>query len=189
MRSVLLCLAIGLSVVCAGCEKSPEQKKREQAELDAKVAETLRGEKIAESRTRAEEAAASKERAKLREEDIRREARETFSRFDSERPAYEMAEIQDAATLEAAANRVRTLMSDPLSMQVRKSSLNPAKTAVCMEIDYNESGTKVTARQALVTPAAVLIEPDKNNVAHRVFEINARDLGCDVALVEQPKGK
>src|SRR5262249_38636776 len=90
---------------------------------------------------------------------------------------------------EAAANRVRMLMSDPLSMQVRKSSLNAGKTAVCMEIDYNESGSKVTARQALVTPAAVLIEPDKNDVAHRVFEINARDLGCDAALVEPPKRK
>jgi len=188
MRSVLLCLAICLSVVCAGCEKSPDQKKREQAELDAKVAEKLRGEKIAEARARAAEDAASKQRAKLRQEDISREARETFSKYESERP-FEMREVEDAATVEAAANRVRMLMSDPLSMQVRKSGLNAGKTAVCMEIDYNESGSKVTARQALVTPAAVLIEPDKNDVAHRVFEINARDLGCDAALVEPPKRK
>ncbi|HXX82542.1 MAG TPA: hypothetical protein VEN29_01030 [Casimicrobiaceae bacterium] len=189
MRPVLLCLAICLSVVCAGCEKSPEQREREQAEIDAKVAEKLRGERIAEARALSEEVSASKERAKLREEDIRREASEAFSKYEREWPKQEMGEIQDAATLEAAATRVRMLMSDPSSMEVRKSSFNGDKTAVCMEIDYKEPGFKVSGRQAVVTSGAVLVEPDKNNVAHKVFENSARDLGCDVALAAPSKGK
>ena len=188
MRSVLLCSLICACVLLVGCEKSPEQKKREQAELEAKVAENLRADKIAEARARTEEEAATKQRAKLREDDIRRESREAFSKFDAEHP-YEMRDIQDAATHEAAAARIRALMTDPASMAVRKSGFNADKTAVCMVIDYKEPGTNVTGRQALVTSAGVLIEPDKNNVAHRVFEIKAKDLGCDVALEATPKNK
>jgi len=181
MHRFLLFAIICAGVLCAGCGKSAEQKAREQAELDAKVAEKLRTEKIAETRERAAEAIASKERAKVRDEDIRREADATFAQFDRERPAG-MQDIQDAATIDAAAGRVRSLMSDPLSMEVRNSSVNAQKTAVCLLIDYKESGTSVGARQALVTADAVLVEPDKNNVAHRVFEISAKNLGCDVAL-------
>lgn len=189
MRSVLLCLAICLSVVCAGCDKSADQKKREQAELEAKVAEKLRADRIAEARSRTEELAASKQRAKLREEDIRREASETFSKYERERPVYEMGEIQDTATLEAATNRVRMLMSDPSSMEVRKSGFNGDKTAVCMEIDYKEPGFKVSGRQVVVTSGSVLVEPDKNNLAHKVFENSVRELGCDVALAAPSKKK
>jgi hypothetical protein len=154
---------------------------REQAELDAKVAEKLRSEKIAEARERAADAIASKERAKIRDEDIRREADAAFAQFDRERPSG-MQDIQDAATIDAAAGRVRSLMSDPLSMQVQNSSMNAQKSAVCLLIDYKEFGASVGTRQAIVTTDAVLVEPDKDNVAHRVFEVSAKNLGCDVAL-------
>ena len=73
-------------------------------------------------------------------------------------------------------------------MEVRTSSMNSQKTAVCMEINYKEAGTYVGVRQALITPDTVLVEPDKNNVAHRVFEVSAKNLGCDVALAAT-KGK
>jgi len=188
MRSVLLCLLVWVGVLLAACEKSPEQKKREQAEIDAKVAQKLGAEKIAQARARNEEDAASKERAKLREEDIRREAREVFSKFESERPSG-MQDVQDAATQEAAVARVRSLMADPSSMAVRKSSFNADKTAVCMVIDYKEPGADVTGRRALVTSSTVLVEPDKNNVAHRVFEVRAKDLGCDASLEAAAKPK
>ena len=73
-------------------------------------------------------------------------------------------------------------MSDPLSMQVQNRSPNAQKTAVCLLIDYKEFGASVATRQAIVTTDAVLVEPDKNNVAHRVFELGAKNLGCDAAL-------
>ena len=178
MLRFLVCL-ICAGALCAGCQKSPEQLKREQAALDAKVAEKLRAEKIAEAKARVEEDAASKQRAKMRDEDIRREANETFAKFASERP-YGMKEVQDAATIEAATGRVRMLMSDPLSMQVRNSGMNAEKTAVCLQIEYKEAGASVGPRQAVVTNDAVLVEPDKSNVAHRVFELDAKKLGCDI---------
>jgi len=186
MRRVFLSVIICAGVLCAGCGKSADQKAREQAELDAKVAEKLRGERVAEARERAADAIVSKERAKTRDEDIRREADATFAQFNRERPAG-MQDIQDAATIDAAAGRVRSLMSDPLSMEVRNSTVNAQKTAVCLVIDYKESGASVGARQALVTADAVLVEPDKNNVAHRVFEMSAKNLGCDVALEAKHK--
>ncbi|TMH35036.1 MAG: hypothetical protein E6H66_08765 [Betaproteobacteria bacterium] len=186
MRSTILCLIVSAMLPCAACDKSPDQRQREQAELDAKVAEKLHSEKMAEVRTRADEERASQARAAIREEDIRREATETFSKFDRERPWTQ--DLHDATTQEAAAGRVRALMSDPMSMEVRTSSMNSQKTAVCMEINYKEAGTYVGVRQALITPDTVLVEPDKNNVAHRVFEVSAKNLGCDVALAAT-KGK
>ena len=82
MRSTILCLIVSAMLPCAACDKSPDQRQREQAELDAKVAEKLHSEKMAEVRTRADEERASQARAAIREEDIRREATETFSKFD-----------------------------------------------------------------------------------------------------------
>ena len=52
MRSTILCLIVSAMLPCAACDKSPDQRQREQAELDAKVAEKLHSEKMAEVRTR-----------------------------------------------------------------------------------------------------------------------------------------
>ncbi len=176
MRSTLCRVALCAVVLMWGCGKSPEEK---QADLQAHVAQKLKEEKAAEIRDRESAEAASREAARERELEIRQESSETFAKFQAERPS--MTAADEAAALEAAVARVRTLMSDPSAMQVRDARFNAAHNAVCMEVNYKESGKYLGFRKAYVTPNAILVEPSVDDVSHRVFEVNFKRLGCDGA--------
>jgi len=185
MRLAYLWLALATALLCASCQKTPADKQREQAKLDAEVAEKLARERAADAQKRAESERESREAAQRREEDIRKESADAFARFAADRP--KMSPVEEAQALDAAVARVRARMDDPPAMQVRNVRFNAAKDAVCMEVNYTQGGKYLGFRGAFVMPDVIWVEPNPDEVSHRVFQLNMQRLGCDEAATAKSK--
>lgn len=176
MREAALCIA-GLAIACAGCESDKDRKAREAAALQAKFNEQLRTENTAAARALEERARVDSEATGKRAVETRAESEEAFAKYLRERPSMTVAEEGIATELGLA--RIRERMTDPDAMQVRNAHLNAAKNAMCGEVNYREAGKYLGFRRAYVTADVIWVEPSKDDVSHRVFELNFNRMGCD----------
>ena len=172
-------LPVALCAACVliACGKSEEQRARERAEQQIAAARSFAADKAASARE-LEEARLRREKiAAAHQEDIHRESEETFRRFVAERPALD--EAKEAKMQQDEVEKLRAKMTDPAAMQVRNVRLNPARNAICLEVNYTDKGTYVGFRKAYITPDVTFVEPHPDDVAHRVFEINLERMGCN----------
>lgn len=176
LREAALCIA-GLAIACAGCESDKDRKAREAAALQAKFNEQLRTENTAAARALEERARVDSEATGKRAVETRAESEEAFAKYLRERPSMTVAEEGIATELGLA--RIRERMTDPDAMQVRNAHLNAAKNAMCGEVNYREAGKYLGFRRAYVTADVIWVEPSKDDVSHRVFELNFNRMGCD----------
>jgi len=166
-----LSLAVAVvALLCASCGKSSEERDKAQA------AEQWRAEQAAAERERVELAKKRREMEASNDVQTRKEADEAFANYNRERPA--MTPVQETEALEAAVAAVRGRMSDPPSMQVRNVRFGKVGNAVCMEVNYKDSGKYLGFRQAFVAPGVIWVEPAVDDVSHRVFDLNYQKLGC-----------
>jgi hypothetical protein len=159
-----------VALLCASCGKSSEERDKAQA------AEQWRAEQAAAERERLELAKRRRELEASNDAQTRKEADEAFANYNRERPA--MTPVQETEALDAAVASVRGRMSDPPSMQVRNVRFSPSGNAVCMEVNYKDSGKYLGFRQAFVAPGVIWVEPAVDDVSHRVFDLNYQKLGC-----------
>jgi hypothetical protein len=176
LRVAALCIA-GLAIACAGCESEKDRKAREAAALLAKFNEQLRAENQAAARALQERARADQEATSERAVEIQAESAAAFAKYLAERPSMTVAE--ESITTELGVERIRSLMTDPDTMEIRNAHVNVAKNAVCVEVNYKEDGKYLGFRRAYVTADMVLVEPPENEVSHRAFELNLTRIGCD----------
>ncbi len=169
---VVLCTAL----LCVSCSKSAEDKSLK----DESAAKQFSADKAADARQREEMARQRQEMEAANQKDIHKETQETFKQFEANRPALTVAE--EAKAQEDAVERLRARMPDPATMQVRNVQFNNQKTAICMEVSYREGGKDVGFRRAFSTPEVTWVEPNPNDVSHRVFELNLEKFGCKAAL-------
>lgn len=169
--AVLLCPLL----LCTGCGKSSGDK----AAKDQAAAIQFNADKVAAAREREAMTAARREMEAANQKDIYKESEETFKKFASERPTMTAAE--ETKTQDDVIERLRARMSEPGAMQVRNVSLNAQKTAVCMEVNYREGGKYLGFRRAFATPDVTWVEPNPDEVSHRVFMLNFERLHCGSA--------
>ena len=174
-HAAALGVALCVALLCSGCGKSKEDK----AVQDQSAAKQFDADKAAAALEREDMARARREAEAANQKDIYKESEETFKKFASERPTMSAAE--ETKTREDVVERLRARMPDPASMEVRNVHLNSQKTAVCMEVNYQEGGKYVGFRRAFATPDVTWVEPRPEDVSHRVFEVNLNKMGCDVA--------
>jgi hypothetical protein len=165
----------GLAIACA--ESEQDRKAREAAALQAKFNEQLRTENVAAARALQERVREDREATGRRAVETRAESEEAFAKYLRERPSMTVAEEGIATELGLA--RIRERMTDPDAMQVRNAHLNAAKNAMCGEVNYREAGKYLGFRRAYVTADVIWVEPSKDDVSHRVFELNFKRMGCD----------
>ncbi len=170
--AVALAIAFSASLLCAGCGKSPDNKTAQ----DQSAARQFEADKAAAARERDEMARARLEQESANQQDIHKESEEAFKKFASERPTMTAAE--ETKTQDDVVERLRARMQDPSSMQVRNVRFNSQKTAICMEVSYREGGKDVGFRRAYSTPDVTWVEPNPNEVSHRVFMLNLERMGC-----------
>jgi hypothetical protein len=157
-------------LLCAACGKSEEERDK------ARVAEQWRLEQAAAAQERLELEKKRREMEASNDAQTRKEAGDAFAAYDRERPA--MTPVQETEALDAAVASVRGRMSDPPSMQVRNVRFGKVANAVCMEVNYKDSGKYLGFRQAFVAPGVIWVEPAVDDVSHRVFDLNYQKLGC-----------
>jgi hypothetical protein len=170
MRLRLLLALAAVALLCASCGKSSEEGDKAQA------AEQWRVEQEAAARERLELAKNRREMEASNDVQTRKEADEAFANYNRERPA--MTPVQQTEALDAAVASVRGRMSDPPSMQVRNVRFSPTGNAVCMEVNYIDTGKYLGYRQAFVAPGVIWVEPAVDDVSHRVFDLNYKRFGC-----------
>ncbi len=170
MRLRLLFAVAAVVLLCASCGKSGEERVKAQA------AEQWRAEQATAERERLELAKKRREMEASNDAQTRKEANEAFANYNRERPA--MTPVQQTEWLDAAVAAVRGRMSDPTSMQVRNVRFSQAGNAVCMEVNYQDSGKYLGFRQAFVAPGVIWVEPAVDDVSHRVFDLNYQKVGC-----------
>ena len=169
-----LCIAV-LAVACAESEK--DRKAREGAAVQQKFNEQLTAENLAAARALQEHARLDREATNARAVETQAESAAAFAKYLAERPSMTVAEESIATELGLA--RIRERMTDPDAMQVRNAHLNAAKDAMCGEVNYREAGKYLGFRRAYVTADVIWVEPSKDDVSHRVFELNFKRMGCD----------
>ena len=158
---------IGISVVgVAACEKTKERTP-DAAAITAAVEQARREDAEADRRMR--ERAAQQEQA-------RREA-EQAAVDDS--VARDNVRYAKQLQLE---QRIRDLMLDPSSMQIRNQRLNASGTALCAEVNgKNKQGTYVGFRRTIVMDNLVSFEQDPDDSYRRPehqFSAIASLTGC-----------
>ncbi|MEP6942518.1 MAG: hypothetical protein ABI981_06260 [Betaproteobacteria bacterium] len=169
--------AICTACVLIACGKSDEQRARERAEQDTAAARAFSADKAASARELEEARLRRKEIAAAHQEDIHKESEETFRKFVTDRPA--LNEAAEAKMQQDEVEKLRARMTDPAAMQVRNVRLNPARNAICLEVNYREKGTYLGFRKAYITPDITWVEPAADDVTHRVFELNLEKIGCN----------
>jgi hypothetical protein len=174
-RAFALAVVLCPLLLGTGCGKSSDEK----AAKDQAAAIQFNADKAAAAREREEMTAARREMEAANQKDIHKESEETFKKFASERPTMTAAE--ETKTQDDVIERLRARMSEPAAMQVRNVSLNAQKTAVCMEVNYRENGKYLGFRRAFATPDVTWVEPNPDEVSHRVFMLNFERLHCGSA--------
>ena len=169
-----LCIA-SLAIACA--ESEQDRKAREAAALQTKFNEQQRAENLAAARDLQERVRLDREATSKRAVETQAESAAAFAKYLAERPSMTIAEESIATELGLA--RIRERMTDPDAMQVRNAHLNAAKNAMCGEVNYREAGKYLGFRRAYVTADVIWVEPSKDDVSHRVFELNFKRMGCD----------
>jgi hypothetical protein len=160
---------LGVVLAGGGCGKSDNQASDKSPSLE------WRTEQDAAAREREQMAAARREMEAANNIETQRESADAFTRYDAEH--RDLSPVLQAEALNAAVAAVRARMAVPAGMQVRNVHFNPSGSGVCMEINYVEDGKYVGFRRAFVGQGAMWIDhPD--DVAHRVFELNMRRIGC-----------
>jgi hypothetical protein len=178
--SVALAIALCASLLCTGCGKSSEDKAaRTQA-----AAMQFNADKAADAREREEMTRRRRAMEAANQTDISKESEETFRKFASERPT--MTAVEEIKAQDEVVERLRARMADPAGMQMRNIHINTEKTAVCMEVNYREAGQYVGFRRALATPDTTWVEPNPDEVAHRVFMLKFEKMGCGSATASGP---
>jgi hypothetical protein len=173
-----------VALTCAGCNNETERKAREAAALQAKFQDQLKAENAATARALEERARADREASDVRAVEIQAESEAAFAKYMRERPSMTVAEESTATELGLA--RLRARMTEPDAMEIRNSHLNASKSAVCAEVNYKESGKYLGFRRAYVTPNVIWVEPSPDDVSHRVFELNLKQMGCDQPAAPPP---
>ncbi len=164
----LLCSAI----IVGGCGKSKDDKNAASAD----PARTFAAEKAAATRELEEMQRHRGEIAAANQQDIHRESEETFAKFAADRPSLNFAEEEQLQT--EAVERLRARMSDPSTMQSRDVHFNAGRTAICLEVNYTEGGKYLGYRRAFITPDVTWVEPGRDDVSHRIFELKLEQMGC-----------
>lgn len=175
MPPIALLSVLCASLLCASCSKAPEEKSAK----DDSAARQFSAYKEADARQREEMARRRQEMEAANQQEIHKETQETFKKFEADRPQLSAAEETKAQ--DDAVERLRARMPDPSTMQVRNVHFNAQKSAICMEVSFSEGGKNVGFRRAFSTPEVTWVEPNANDVSHRVFELNLEKFGCNVA--------
>jgi hypothetical protein len=168
----LLAIAVTVLLLCAGCGKAPDSK----AAQDESAARQFSAEKATAAREREEMTRAREALEEANRKDIQKEAEETFKKFASERPV--MTAGEETKAQEEVIERLRARMAEPAAMQVRNVYFNSQHTALCMEVNYREKGNYLGFRRAYSTPDVTWVEPNPDDVSHRVFMLNLQKMGC-----------
>jgi len=174
ISSVALVSALCASLLCSGCGKSSQEKSAQSPS----AAMQFNAEKAADARAREEMTRKRHAMEEANQTDISKESEETFKKFGSERPT--MTAVEETKAQDDAVERLRARMADPSTVQVRNVQINAGKTAVCMEVNFQEGGKYIGFRRAFATPDGTWIEPNSDEVAHRVFELKMEKLACNV---------
>ena len=169
-------IALCASLLCSGCGKSSEDK----APQNQSGAKQFNTEKAADAREREAMTNARREMEAANQKDIYKESEETFKKFASERPT--MTAVEEIKAQDDVVERLRARMADPATMQVRNVQMNAQKTAICMEVNYQEAGRYLGFRRAFATPDATWVEPSPDEVSHRVFTLKFERMGCAAAV-------
>jgi len=180
----MLCCAVGIAIAGPGCESEKDRKARETAALQAKFDAQIKADNTATARALAERARADRDASSVRAVETHAESEEAFARYLRERPSMTVAEESIATDLGIA--RIRARMTDPGAMQFQNAHLNPAKNAMCAEVNYKEGGKYLGFRRAYVTADVIWVEPAEDDVSHRVFELNFTRMGCDRPAAAAP---
>jgi type II secretory ATPase GspE/PulE/Tfp pilus assembly ATPase PilB-like protein len=175
MRQLWLVAVLCASFVCMGCGKSEDRRSSEQEQAAARQ---FNADKIAAARELEERRQRRNEMVAANAEDIRKESKETFKKFEADRPT--LAAAEEAKAQEDAVERLRARMSDPPAMQARDVHFNAQRTALCLEVNYREGGKYLGFRKAYITPDITWVEPAPDDVSHRVFELNFARMGCSM---------
>jgi hypothetical protein len=134
--------------------------------------------------------AAAVEKAKTEQEEADRALRERAIAEELARREAEQAEIDArtreeearAATMTRLEERLRNVLVDPASMQVRNARLTADGTTLCAEVNArNKQGIYLGFRRAVVSDAVISMDQDPDDLyrepQHRFAEI-ARLSGC-----------
>lgn len=134
--------------------------------------------------------AAAVEKAKTEQEEADRALRERAIAEELARREAEQAEIDArtreeearAATMTRLEERLRNVLVDPASMQVRDARLTADGTTLCAEVNArNKQGIYLGFRRAVVSDAVISMDQDPDDLyrepQHRFAEI-ARLSGC-----------
>jgi hypothetical protein len=172
--SIAPAVALCASLLCIACSKSPENAAKNDA-----AARQFNADKAVDAREREAMTRARREMEAANQKDIYKESEETFRKFASERPT--MTVVEEAKAQDEVVARLRARMTDPAAVQVRNVQMNAEKTAICMEVNYQEGGRDVGFRRAFATPDATWVEPHPDEVSHRVFMLKFERMGCGSA--------
>ena len=116
--------------------------------------------------------AAAVERARLEDAEADRRMRERAARQEQARREAEQAAIDDSVAHEGARyakqlqfeQRVRDVMLDPASMQIRHQRLNTNGTALCAEVNgKNKQGVYVGFRRTIVMDNLISFDQDPDD--------------------------
>lgn len=173
---VALATVVGAMLMGAGCGKAPDTK----AAQDQSAARQFNADKAAAARELAELASRRQEMEAANQKETSRESDEVFKKFASERPI--MTGVEEAKAQDDSIERLRKRVAVPSTMQVRNVRFNVEKTAICMEVTYAEDGRIGPFRRAFATPDTAWIEPNQDDVAHRVFVVKFERMGCGTAV-------
>ena len=173
--TVALAIAFSTSLLCAGCGKSQDNKVAQ----DESAARQFNADKVAAAREREEMTRSRSEQEAANQRDIHKESEEAFKKFASELPSMTAAE--ETTTQDDVVERLRARMVEPSTMLVRNVYFNGQKTAICMEVNYREGGKYLGFRRAFATPDVTWVEPNPDEVSHRVFMLNLERMGCNAA--------
>lgn len=173
MRKMWLPVVLCAAFVCVGCSKSEVDAQRVD---QSAAARQFSADKLAMARELEETARRRSEIVAANQEDIHSEAEGTFRKYAADHPAMDADEVR---VTDVAIARLRARMSDPAAMQARDAYFTPTKTALCLEINTRENGKYVGFRKVYVTPETTEVEPDPNELSHRIFELNFEKVGCN----------
>ena len=160
-------IAIGALATVSGCDK-PRSRGQDQAAIAAAVEKARREDEEADQRLR--------ERA-IQGELKRREAEQ------AEVDALTREEQAREARIARLEERLRGVLVDPASLQIRNPRLTADGTTLCTEFNAtNKQGVYLGFRRAVVSDTVLSLEQDPDDAyrepQHRFAEI-ARATGCD----------
>jgi len=152
MRRVLAVIVAVAVLSLAACEK-PQQRNPDAAALAAAIEKAQREDKEADRQMR--------ERAAMQEQ-ARRDAEQAAI---DDRAARDDARHAKQVQLE---QRLRDVLLDPASMQIRNQRLNADGTALCAEVNgKNKAGAYVGFRRIIVMDNLISFEKDPDDIERK----------------------